>query len=678
MSRNITGGAIAIGILAVSGLLVFMHGRQDALKPVHLGTRLHVPAPVPRNAVESPPHWVSDDPAGSLVLEGQVLGPDGEGVGGADVWLRSVPPRTVKTGANGTFSFAHLVSREYSLTASKGELIGGPAHHKLTSTSDPVLIRLTNAAAVVVTVIDESKRLVPRAQVRVKVREGPEINAPIADNGTVRLSPIQAGMVIVEASAAGYGPSTEAVAVGAPGTTTEVTLNLRAGYAVAGRVVDETGKAIPRARVSASRGERVIDAAQALSDETGRFTIPALSNGGYMLFVIDSEHAPASPLPVKVAGAPVTDLEIVMRAGGFISGVVLDIAHRPAPFAAVQAIGFGAGGRPVPRDVTCDRNGRFEMGGLVRGKLQVHAESEAATSNAVEADLVNSPELRNLTLLLDADGVITGSVVNERGAPVPDVEVTALPAFHTGPGPVRVTLATTMQDGTFSFSGLPDGESRLGAVAHFDISGDLGQQRLTARTGDKAVRIVFATPGMLTGRVTLSGTNAAPRMFTVQLSPGSGAPFGANDGVFEYPGIAPGAYLVVFHSTEFADLVLRDIKIESGKITNLGTVTVNRGRQLVGQVVNESGAPTPGAQIKIVIQPASPVGDFESLFGVRSAVADQLGMFIISGVPEVVGAPVNSMAVVAYDPDHGSSKPLAVPEGREDPPQVTLMLSGVR
>jgi hypothetical protein len=256
-----------------------------------------------------------------------------------------------------------------------------------------------------------------------------------------------------------------------------------------------------------------------------------------------------------------------------------------------------------------------------------------------------------------------------------------LPVSSTGWALRRLNLATTNQDGIFTFSGLPDGEYRMGAVAHFDISGSLGQERITTKTGDRAVRIVFATPGTLVGRVTLSGSQAAPKAFTVQLSPGSGMPTGSTDGAFEYRGIAPGVYTVIFRSTELADLVLRNVEVETARVTDLGTVVVTRGRQLAGKVVDEVGAPIPGAQIKIVIQAASPgsgapAGDFESLFGFRSAVADRLGMFTINGVPERVGVPVTSMTVVAYDPDRGSSGAIAIPEGKDDPPQVTLLLGG--
>src|SRR5688500_14525767 len=51
------------------------------------------------------PVAMDNDPAGDLRLEGQVLGPDDEPVGGALVVLGSVPPRTATSEKDGSFEF---------------------------------------------------------------------------------------------------------------------------------------------------------------------------------------------------------------------------------------------------------------------------------------------------------------------------------------------------------------------------------------------------------------------------------------------------------------------------------------------------------------------------------------------------------------------------------------------
>ena len=42
----------------------------------------------------------------------------------------------------------------------------------------------------------------------------------------------------------------------------------------------------------------------------------------------------------------------------------------------------------------------------------------------------------------------------------------------------------------------------------------------------------------------------------------------------------PGSYAVTFRGPEFAELIKHDVKIEPGKTTDLGTITVMRGRRV--------------------------------------------------------------------------------------------------
>ena len=46
-------------------------------------------------------------------------------------------------------------------------------------------------------------------------------------------------------------------------------------------------------------------------------------------------------------------------------------------------------------------------------------------------------------------------------------------------------------------------------------------------------------------------------------------------------------------------MIKRDVQIEPGKTTDLGTVTALRGRRLAGKVVDSTGAPVAGAKIKV-------------------------------------------------------------------------------
>ncbi|HSS00685.1 MAG TPA: carboxypeptidase regulatory-like domain-containing protein, partial [Kofleriaceae bacterium] len=285
----------------------------------------------------------------------------------------------------------------------------------------------------------------------------------------------------------------------------------------------------------------------------------------------------------------------------------------------------------------------------------------------------------DLVLVLDIAGSIAGVVVDDKGAPVPEVQVNAFPDIFGGASTETLALAgfssvTTGGAGEFVIRGLPDGGYRIWAARRSFGFGDWGQEGTAAKTGDKDVRITLAAPGSLIGKVALTGESAPPKLVTVAV--GVQMPTPAADGVFQVNDISPATYDVTFRGAEFADYVQHDVKIEPGKATDLGTVTVARGRKLVGKVVDKAGAPVAGAKVKLgamlfsSADAAEQVEGFESMSGIRSTVTDQNGAFI------VVGVPPKATSAMADHPDLGRSLAVPIPEGDADPPPVTLALRG--
>jgi Carboxypeptidase regulatory-like domain len=666
MRRFIIG---SLAVFACTYALGSIWCRQEQrARPTPRGRVLRTGDVAPATQIEAPEPWQGHDTPGLFVLEGRVVGPQGEGISGAEVTLISAQPRKAISGAGGTFSFPALASREYLITATHGDRIGGPALSRLTGKSEPVVIRLRQGGALDVTITDELARPIPDAVVTARSPLGNVVRATTDAGGRGRLAPLGSDMVIVEASARNFSPGSVSLSV----ETKELTLVLRSGYSVSGRVVDDVEKVVVGARVTAMFDGHVFDTS-ATTDDEGRFTIATLANGHYKLLAEGADHAPAPALPLKVAGEPLWNIEIVMPTGGTLSGVVYQGAHQPVPFAFVEAIGVNASGHIVPREGTCDRDGRFTLRGLVRSRQNVRAEAEAASSSVAEVDLTKGAGLANLELMLNLDGSISGTVVDGRGRPVEGVNVTAVPAFSEAPGPRRIRVASAGLAGEFSFTGLPEGNFLLGATAApFEIAGP-PQTSIGVSAGARDVQITLEDPGSITGRVLLP--EGAPKAFSVIVTPSGGLPVAGVNGVFTLRGIPPGTVNVLLRSAEFADVFIRDVKVTGSYTTDLGTRIVMRGRQITGLVLDARGAPAAGAEVKVVIQPASKrFADFEALNGIRSAVADKRGAFAISGLPERVGAPVNTMAIIGYDPEHGASAPFVLPEGSADVQSVTLQL----
>jgi uncharacterized GH25 family protein len=653
------------------------HARTGKLDLPKLASKpAHDDSPAPRGM--APRRSLDIDPEGPLRLEGQVQDEDGDGVGGAVVWLDSVPPRSAKTEDDGTFAFDKLVGREYRLSALSGERVGGPVEYKLTETSDPVVIRLTQGAKVVVTVLADNGKPVEGATVRLASMG--ERTARTAADGTTTLAPVHPGWVAVQATADGYAPGQGFTQVGSAGATGTLKITLHHGVAVSGRVIDEHGKPIAKAHVATAGIWDIPGGGDGVqTDAKGQFTFGALPPGTHTLTATDGEHAPARSAPVTVADRPVDNVTITMRDGGTLTGTVVDDASKPVPFATVRVAGDGQQMWMIDaRQATSDRSGHFEIHGLARAKLKARAESDDAASQIADVDL-SSTTKAEIKLVLDVKGTIAGIVVDETNQPVAEVQVNAFPDLLGGEAPEAISLAgmssaTTDGGGHFTIRGLPDGGYRVRAARQTGGMFQWGQQGTPAKVGDKNVRIVLAADGSVVGKLALEDGNA-PKLATVQIGFMPGTPSGG-DGSFKLSDVAPGTYDLHVHGAEFAEYVQHDVKVEPGKPTDLGTITLVRGRKLTGRVVDASGDPVPGAKVKSGNMLWSMQGaedqmeNFEEMSGMRSAVTDQDGRFTLIGIAK------KATNVLADHPERGRSNALEVPAGTEDPPPVTLTLRG--
>lgn len=690
MRRKLLGGLAAL-VVVLGGIWFFGLRDRGTTKPApttagrsaDIKTTPGQPKPTARPAPRDRSPWTLDeDPEGHILLEGQVQGPDGKGVGGAKVWISSVPPRTATTEDDGTFSFDNLIGRTYNLGASSGELIGGPIQYKVTEHPDPVVIRLGAGATVHVTVTDQDGKPLP--EVDVSAREEAR-RAMTNAEGKATLEPVRPGWVVVEARAPGYASAVAVTMIGSAGATDEVSITLRKGYSVSGKVIDERGAPIAKAKVSESTGAwGLIESPEtATTNELGEFTLPALAAGTVTLAAVDGEHAPSRSTPITIRDQPVSGVVITMKAGARVSGIVVDTSGKPAPYVAVRFAAKGADawwGR-VARQTTTAADGTFAVRGLPRVKLQVRAEADTTASKVTDVDLVETAEKKDLQLVLDVAGTISGIVVDDKGTPVPEVQVNAFSDFLSGKGNTEgialagASSATTDGEGAFTLHGLVDGAYKVWAARSTDVWREWGQNGVSAKTGDTNVRIVITAPGELKGTLVLDGATEAPFPASVAISSQMPTPAG-RDGTFMLRDVPAGTYDVTFHGVQFAELIQRDVKIESGKTTDLGKVTVFRGRQLTGKVVDKTGAAVPGAKVRVAQMLISADGNegqataFEQMSGVRTAYTDQRGEFAIIGVPKTA---TNAQA---NHPDRGSSPGVAVPGGTEDPPPITLTLRG--
>jgi len=709
---------VVLVLLVVTGavLLVSRSGREQAAEhtaavhPPEHGTAAPAAPAAGAAAPRARPARVSlrrqdgdivadDEPSGPLLLEGQVLDQGELPVAGATVTIDTRPRRTTRTGQDGTFQFEHLIGRRYRLGARLDDQVAGPVLHQLTADSPPVILHLRRGSSVEVHVSNTaSGRPLPGAMV--ELRSSENLSAVTNPAGTATFTGVASGIASVHAQAPGFAPARQLVMVPVtPGPQpVQVRLALSGGAAVNGIVVDDTGRPVAGARVLAVDIDRLIDLQDArrdgaLSDEQGRFSIAALPSGSYRLQATHPDHPPATAGPVDCDGRhPVSQVRIVMNAGGSIAGRVVDAGGAPVPWATVRVGSQDSssprarrrvrrGGRLRRRQGTADENGEFSIKGLPRDRLLVVARGPDASSTTRRVDLSGTPRVDDLVLRLDVTGTISGQVVTSAGEPVAEVQVIARPDFWKEGFRRDARLrgrSQTMTDGggNFELRGLTKGSYRLQASRSGSTFRRLGTGGVEARTGDRDVLIILDPEGGISGRVEFTG-GGVPDSFNVAVGLPPGVNFTGTAGRFELSQVPSGTHQVSINGPGFAEAEIAGVEVRPGQVTDLGVVQLQPGRTVSGRVLEPDGTPVTGATVVVARQL---VGDGKSLTLDLGSGADQrMGMHRTSsdenGTYRLGGIGNEEQVVVAEDAERGRSLPVELPAGPSDA-VVDLILQG--
>jgi protocatechuate 3,4-dioxygenase beta subunit len=633
---------------------------------------------------------------GDLVLEGQVLTPDGFPAAGAlvSLGLKLQPgAREATTGPDGAFSFDRMVPGVAYLGARRGDLAGGPVFHELTDRSGPVVIRLRSACRLHVHVTEAAGGTpVPGAHVRYE-RVG-SLEAWTGPDGLARIDGVAGGDGFLDVEARGFAPVRRDVRVpeGARAPVV-VEVELQAGAPLSGTVRAADGSPVEGARVVAHEATAMVEVDGprtdgVATDREGRFELPALAAGIYRLQATHPEHVAGEFGPVRVDGVrPLAGLEIRMGAAGVVSGRVLDADGRPVPHASVGSVpppkspkrmaGMGFGAAYVFGHA--DAEGAFELRGLPRERVSLFATSPEGSSEEVEVDLGPTPRVEGVVLRLTPGGRIAGKVVDGHGAGVAEAMVSAMADFQDGTYEkafARSSHRQVMTDGGggFELHGLVEGTYQLRATRHAGRMDWYRMKTVESHTGDLAVILTLPEDGGLRGRVSFRD-GSHPASFRLVLGLSEELPFEAPDGVFVVGHLLAGEVEVSVRGPGFAPRALGKVKIEEGKVTDLGDVQVERGRRVSGRVTDGDGRPVESA---LVACGESLAGDGSRLLSPRVRGGDpnvRQGRSGADGRYELGGLGEQALVVAAEHPDFGRSRPEKVPSGGGDA-EVDLTLQG--
>lgn len=626
------------------------------------------------------PVMIDDDPKGALRLEGQVLGEGDKPAAGVTVVLASNPPRSTVSEEDGGFAFDNLVGRPYTLVARGPGGIAGPVTVKLTRTSEPVVLRLRPAAKVTVRVTTPDGKPVDGATVELR---GVDDQHETTKVGLVTFAAVVPGGYQLAAFAPGMAHVFQWLQVGSGETLAALTLV--PGAKVSGTVMDEQGKPVAGARVVYSGASDWMQQADdrrdaVVSGTDGDFAFPALPAGSFRLVATHDDLAPGSSTLMTLDGKTErTGITITMAAGAVIRGRVLDATKQPVASARVR-VGLASRSMIVapPRQAFTDDKGAFEIRGMPRRELVAVAIHETAASASVPVDATRG-DVGDVTLALDVTGTIAGVVVDPAGQPVEGVQVSAGPNFRNQqsvPDMVQWRLRGFPQEltdaaGKFTLTGLAPGSYLVNAQpAHAASRGRRAFGEGTpAETGAKDLRIVLQPEGAVKGKVAFAD-GTAPGAYTVSIGMQQQA-YSTEE--FTLDALAPAKKLEL--SVRGAGFQTRaiEVAIDPGKTTDVGTITVARGRG-VGGVVLAEGKPVAGATVyagRMIFgtgssnsaQMFNPMGR-----GTKETTTADDGTFSLSGFGD------GDITIVAEQASLGRSKALRLPTDMPGQTDLTLEL----
>jgi protocatechuate 3,4-dioxygenase beta subunit len=345
---------------------------------------------------------------------------------------------------------------------------------------------------------------------------------------------------------------------------------------------------------------------------------------------VDCSTSNDGSLTLKVAPAKydiwVAGKDIIMKR---LSSQTVDARTGPLTITVTRGVEISgrvtySDGKPIstPVRVTMDANGvpiteatddagAFVLHGAPRGRVMVRPQIVEGQRYTGPAKEVMAPA-SNVVLTIPRGGHISGKVVDAAsGSPIADFEVSTMRQAAMSFSPV--TTPVHADDGTFTISDVMPGRIDLVAAAEgyvrgsssgIDVAEGQGVDNVELRL-DRAAKVsgqVRSSDGGPLSGVSVSVVETAGRR--PGLMGGDRATTDA-DGEYALTSVPPGQRNFTFNKEGFV-AATKSVDAAAGKESRLDA-TLDRGRQLTGRVIDDSGQAVAGADIRAEGEPARPV-----------------------------------------------------------------------
>jgi len=251
------------------------------------------------------------------------------------------------------------------------------------------------------------------------------------------------------------------------------------GGTISGKVTDTVETGIVGVGVTAY-GETNIDVWGAITDENGEYQITGLPddnfnihfwggnwayNDGYLSSWYNGKSSMDTADAVTITGAgSVTGIDVMLAAGGSISGTVKDASGGGIEKATIGAYGESGG----TNWSYTDENGEYTVAGLEDDSYQVYCNAGAqgyigewyndkSSQNSSDSVTVTSPsQVSGIDFTLAGAGGISGTVKDTSGNGIEEVYVKAF-----GESTNMTGMGATDENGAYEILGIPDDSYRI-------------------------------------------------------------------------------------------------------------------------------------------------------------------------------------------------------------------------
>lgn len=601
--------------------------------------------PVP-GAVWGPPAVVpppGKPPAGEVAVR-VVSASDGRPLPGALVWWTADPGGFRRTDDRGVTRLAVPVAEAFTVqTAAPGFLIDVLEVRDLRKTEEkppkPLAVSLEPDLALTGVVVDEAGAPVAGAEIAPSVKNRPGLPTSTMmrifrnrgsltrsdRDGRFRLGGLVAGVDYeLRVTKDGFAPSRVQAVIpdGAPGRpATPLRLVLERGRSVFGLVLDPDRRPVAGAQVTlqasvaagpdrfrAALRPESQDTFEAVTKADGRFDLLHLPAGRYDLTARARGWAPLTVPTVEIPDAKrATDLgTLVLTPGVALEGSVVDSAGQPVEGAAVHlrevfdnAFPFPLPGPEEEPAARSGLDGFFRIEDLRAGST-VSLSVLRTGYVAGEAKGVRLPVDQPVRIALQAVGSLAGRVVDSDGKPIAGVTVRVdFQQRHLFLRASGFPLESRSDpEGLFRIQDVPPGSVDLVAQAAGWQAGTVDGLDLRAGEEKRGLEIVLSPAAVLRGRVLAPSGRTLPHA-QVLLAPAdrqSGFHLSETDdeGRYELASLPPGLRTVEATHPDHG-MVRRQVEVQVGD--NAFDISLEGGAEVAGRVVDEHGAPVPGAQV---------------------------------------------------------------------------------